>query len=224
MPVPTRAWSFELMRNRGMPYHIFCHSMTVRQVAVIIACTLKQQGHDLDMTLVDRGAILHDICKIDSIRNGGDHALMGQQLLEEKGYPLVADVVGQHVRLKSMRLNEALVVNYADKRVKHDTIVSLSKRFVDLMERYGTDERRQERILGHYHNVLRIEDLIVSSTGIDPAWLDNLNLIPRDYPLYCGDRLLREHGPVEQHGENIDLERIKQDQSVLVDERDLSGG
>jgi uncharacterized protein len=178
----------------------------------------------MEMPLVDRAAILHDICKIDAIKAGGDHALMGRQLLEENGYPGVADVIGQHVRLESMQVNEALVVNYADKRVMHDMIVSLSKRFVDLMERYGTDESRQERILRHYHDTLRIEDLIVSSSDIDPAWLDNLNLIPRDYPLYCGDRLLREHRPVEQQGENIDLERIEQDQPVLVDERDLLGG
>jgi uncharacterized protein len=224
MLVPTRAWSFDLMRRKAMPLHIFHHSMIVRQVAVIIAYTLRQQGYEMNMPLVDRAAILHDICKIDSIRQGGDHALMGKDLLAENGYPELGDIVGQHVRLKSMELNEALIVNYADKRVMHDTIVSLSKRFVDLMERYGTDESRQERILGHYHDTLRVEDIIVSSSDIDPAWLDNLNLIPRDYPLYCGDRFLREHCPVEQQDEHIDLERIEQNQSVLVDERDLLGG
>ena len=224
MLFPTRAWSFDLMRNRGMPHHIFRHSMTVRQVAAIIAYTLKIRGHDMNMLLVDRAAILHDICKIDSIRNGGDHALMGQQLLTAEGYPEVGDVIGQHVRLKSMLLNEAMVVNYADKRVMHDTIVSLSKRFVDLMERYGTDESRRERILWHYHNSVRIEDIIFSSSDIDPAWLDNLNLIPQDYPLYCGDRLLSEDRPVEQQDQNIDLERVGKNQPVLVDERDLLGG
>ncbi len=224
MHVPSRAWSFDLMQRKAMPLHIFRHSMIVRQVAVVIAYALRQQGYEMNMPLVDRAAILHDICKIDSIRQGGDHALLGRQLLVENGYPAVGDVVGQHVRLTSMELNEALVVNYADKRVMHDTIVSLSKRFVDLMERYGTDDARQERILSHYNDTLLVEDIIVSSSDIDPAWLDNLNLIPRDYPLYCGDRFLREHGPVEQQDEHIDLERIEQNQSVLIDERDLLGG
>ena len=224
MLVPTRAWSFNLMRRKTMPLHIFRHSMTVRQVAVIIGYTMRQQGHEINMPLVDRAAILHDICKMDSIREGGDHALQGQQLLAESGYPELGDIVGQHVRLKSMQLNEALIVNYADKRVMHDMIVSLSKRFVDLMERYGTDETRQERILSHYHDTLQVEDIIVSSSDIDPAWLDNLNLIPRDYPLYCGDRFLREHRPVKQQDKHIDLERIEQNQSVLVDERDFLRG
>ena len=177
----------------------------------------------MNMPLVDRSAILHDICKIDSIRSGGDHALMGEQLLTENGYSEVAGVVGQHVRLRSMQVNEAMVVNYADKRVMHDTIVSLPKRFVDLMDRYGTDENRQHRILSHYNDTLRMQDIIVASSDIDPAWLGNLNLIPRDYPLYCGDRFLREHSPVEQQDENIDFERVEQDQTVLVDERNLLG-
>lgn len=222
--IPSRTWVFELMRHKKMPYHIFRHSMSVRRLAVLIALIAHKQGYAINMPLVDRAAILHDICKIVSIRNGGDHALMGEQLLIEYGYPSVADVVGQHVRLKSMQLNEAMIVNYADKRVMHETIVSLSKRFVDLMERYGTDEKRQERILRHYHNTLQVQDVIVSSLDIDPAWLENLNLIPGDYPFYCGDRLLREDRPVEQQDQNIDLERVDKNQSVLVDERDFFRG
>ena len=198
--------------------------MCVRRLAVVIASQAQARGYAMNVPLVDRAAILHDICKIDSIRNGGNHALMGERLLVECGYPSVADIVGQHVMLRSMQLGEAMIVNYADKRVMHDTIVSLSKRFVDLMDRYGADDNSQERILQHYQNALQMQEIIVSSLGIDLAWLENLNLIPGDYPFYCGDRLLREDRPVEQQYQNIDLERIDENQSVLVDERDLFRG
>lgn len=192
--------------------------MAVRKVAVVIACLLKTKSHAIDVRLVDRAAMLHDICKIDSIRNGGDHALMGERLLNEFGYPVVADVIGQHVRLKSLQLNEAMIVNYADKRVKHDRVVSLSERFIDLMNRYGTDDARQERILQHYRDIVKVEDIILSSCNIDDLWLDNLNLIPGDYPFYCGERLLRENSTVENHNKDIDLERVYQDEPVLIDE------
>ena len=35
----------------------------------------------------------------------------------------------------------ALILEYADKRVKHDQLVGLDERFKDLMERYGHDQR-----------------------------------------------------------------------------------
>lgn len=212
------------MKKKEMPYHIFVHSMSVRRLAVVIALHACKRGYDISMPVVDRAAILHDICKIDSIRSGGDHALMGEQLLREYGYPLVADVVGQHVRLKTMQLNEAMIVNYADKRVMHKTIVSLDKRFVDLMHRYGTCDEAQDRILWHYYNSLKIQDLLVSCLDIDPPWLENLNLIPGDYPFYCGHRILGEHGPVEKQYQDINLERVDENQPVLVDERNLFRG
>ncbi|HOO45639.1 MAG TPA: HDIG domain-containing protein [Deltaproteobacteria bacterium] len=215
--MPSRKQAIDLIRKKEMPHHIFRHSMAVRKVAVAVACLLKAKGHAIDVRLVDRAAMLHDICKIDSIRNGGDHALMGEHLLRECGYPMVADVVGQHVRLKSFQLNEAMVVNYADKRVKHDRIVSLSERFIDLMNRYGTDDARQERILKHYLDVVEIEHSIMSSCDIDDRWLENLDLIPGDYPLYCCECLLRENSTVENHDEDIDLEGVYQDEPVLVD-------
>jgi len=195
--------------------------MVVRMVAVVIAHSLLKQGHTIDVRLVDRSAMLHDICKIDAIRNGGDHALMGEMFLMECGYTDVADIVGQHVRLKSLDLNEAMVVNYADKRVKHDKVVSLPERFVDLMNRYGTDEVRQNRILGHYLDVVKIEKIVMSSCSIDESMLDNLNLIPGDYPFYGGEGLLRDHRPVESQDKDIDFERINQDQPVLVDKGNL---
>lgn len=174
----------------------------------MIAYSLKIQGHPINMRVVDRAAILHDICKIDSIKSGGDHALMGEQLLKSLGYHFVADIIGQHVRLKSMELNEAMVVNYADKRVMHDKVVSLSRRFVDLMSRYGSDDSRRNRILDQYQTTLNVQDIIVRSSNIDPERINDLNLITGDYPFYCGDCLLRENGPVEQQDKNINLEWI----------------
>lgn len=183
--VPSRAWTWNLIALKGMPPHIVRHSVTVRRVAVTLAACLANQDM-IDIRIVDRAALLHDICKADSIAAGGDHAHMGQRLLEILGYPLLGQIVGQHVHLRSDTLNTAMLVNYADKRVMHDRVVSLERRFVDLMERYGTDDARRERILLLYARAKAVEERIVAATGLDSLWLNRLNLIPIDNALDRG--------------------------------------
>jgi hypothetical protein len=94
--------------------------------------------------------------------------------------------VGQHVRLNSFDVDEAMVVNYADKRVMHERVVSLTRRFLDLMERYGTDDTRRERILLHHQTCLNVQDILHEKCNEDLEGLVNLNLIPFNQALYGG--------------------------------------
>lgn len=206
--VPDRQWISSLISRRGMPRHIVLHSLKVRMVAVAIAHALREKGLDIDMMVVDRASLLHDICKIDGLKTGGDHALMGRQLMERYGYPLLGEVIGQHVRLRSRNIDEALVVNYADKRVMHDRVVSLEKRFVDLMDRYGRDERSMQTILMHHTHTLEVEHTLIQASGIDPEWFENLNLISGNNSLYGGERFFCQHGPVEEQDHHVNLEGI----------------
>lgn len=184
--IPTLDQALRLIGRSLMPPHILVHSVMVRRVALVLGASLVRSGHALDLPLVEMAALLHDISKMECVGTGRDHALMGQELLSMHGYPLVADVVGQHVRLRSMALNEAMVVNYADKRVMHERVVSLDRRFVDLMARYGTDEARRERILLHHRDCTRIEEIISGHCDVDLDGLDSLNLIPVDETLDGG--------------------------------------
>jgi len=95
-------------------------------------------------------------------------------------------VIGQHGRLKELELNEALLVNYADKRVMHDRVVSLPRRFVDLLDRYGTNDERRERILKQFGTTLEVERLVCEASGLDPLWLNSLNLTLADDALDGG--------------------------------------
>ncbi|HPI93740.1 MAG TPA: HDIG domain-containing protein [Deltaproteobacteria bacterium] len=184
--IPTLDESLRLIELHRMPGHIFAHSIMVRRVALAIGSSLLASNRDIDLRLVGSSALLHDICKMECIGNGGDHALKGMELLCRYGYPRVGDVVGQHVRLRTLALDEAMVVNYADKRVMHTRVVSLDRRFVDLMARYGTDEGRRERILGHHRVCLQMEDMIVNACNADLEGLEGLNLIPVDQTLDGG--------------------------------------
>ncbi|MRR14580.1 hypothetical protein EG833_03965 [archaeon] len=196
------------MKKRQMPDNIIRHSLVVRDASVMVAYALRRSGIRIDIRLVDRASLLHDICKIDSIQHGGDHALMGKLLMEENGYSRIGDIIGQHIWLDSMETDEAMIVNYADKRVMHDQVVSLDMRFLDLMERYGRNDQSRERMMKHYAHVCEIEQRLVDLSGIDPGWLQYLNLIPGDHPLNGGDRLLGKNRTVEEQHHDIDLERI----------------
>lgn len=209
--IPSREWVFALMAERQMPDNIIRHSLVVRAASVMLAYAFRQAGIETDIVLVDRASLLHDICKIDSIRNGGDHALMGKLLMEKLGYGRIGNIVGQHIRLDFMKADEAMIVNYADKRVMHDQVVSLDRRFLDLMERYGRNEESRERMMVHYSHVREIEQRVVEVSGFDPGWLQCLNLVPGDHPLYGGDRLLRKNRAVEYQHHDIDLEGVDED-------------
>lgn len=200
--LPTRVWIANLMDERVVPPHIRRHCCMVREVAVAAAAALNDRGERLDLGLIEAGALLHDICKYDSILSGGDHARMGADLLIARGYPEVAAIIGQHVRLESFAISAALVVNYADKRVMHDRVVSLDERFSDLMQRYGSDELRRGRIRELYADGQRAEDLICGAAGIEPQTLNRLSLVPADYALYGGGGVGREHGSVEEHDQD----------------------
>ena len=62
----------------------------------------------------------------------------------------MSDLVRQHVRLDDyadpQSLSEAHIINYADKRVLHDRIVSLDERMNYIMERYGREPAHEQRI------------------------------------------------------------------------------
>ena len=162
MVIPSPGRVREILETYQVPPHIVLHSEIVRKVALFIVSSLNEMGIPIDTAAVEAASLLHDLCKMDAIHLGGDHALMAQEELFKLGYPFIGEIVGQHVRLKSLEINEAMVVNYADKRVMHDRIVSLSERFDDLVARYGTDDYRRKRIREHYRDLLKVEEIIAT--------------------------------------------------------------
>jgi hypothetical protein len=147
--IPDRSGCLRLMTRMAMAPHIAAHSLRVWQVACAIAPGLTAAGRPLNLKLVEAGAMLHDITKTRSLTTGENHAASGEALLGKMGLAPVAALVGQHVALHSYppeTLNEAVIVNYADKRVIHDRVVSLGQRLTYILETYGSDAARRRRI------------------------------------------------------------------------------
>ncbi|OEU52562.1 MAG: hypothetical protein BA861_03555 [Desulfobacterales bacterium S3730MH5] len=172
--IPTRQQCLELMRQCRMLPHIVRHSKVVADVALLIAHKLNTGGQSLDIALIEAGALLHDITKTRSIETKENHAETGGELLASLGYPAVADIARQHIRLDPRlsvpdALSEAEVVNYADKRVKHDEVVDIEERFRDVLERYAKRfPGLQERLREVQHETRLLEQKIFSRIDISP--------------------------------------------------------
>ncbi len=140
--IPTRHQCFELMRRYEMLPHIMRHSQLVTAVALLLGRKLNGSSQDLDLCLVEAGALLHDIAKTMCIGTKENHAEAGNKLLLSLGYPAVADIVRQHIQLDpgssdSHTVTEPELINYSDKRVKHEEVVDIEERFRDVLARYA---------------------------------------------------------------------------------------
>jgi putative nucleotidyltransferase with HDIG domain len=161
-----------LLRQHEVPEHIISHSVQVERVADYLARCLNDIGAGLDLRLVKAGALLHDIAKVDGLRTGRNHAQTGGALVGRLGYPRVAEVVEHHVFLPESagrgEVHEDGVVNYADKRVLHDRIVSLEERFEDLLKRYGSGESSAALIAAALERAKQMEQRIFRDLPIGP--------------------------------------------------------
>ena len=108
----------------AVPENIILHCRAAAAEAVRIGGALASAGAALDIDLIYRAALLHDIARLET-----DHAVRASAWLNELGYSAEAEVVRQHHGLDGITLSEAAVVFIADKCVKEDRRVKLTERF-----------------------------------------------------------------------------------------------
>jgi len=179
--IPDRDECRRLMERYGMLDNIIAHSLMVSRVSLLISEGLNQRGQSIDLHLVEAGALLHDIAKTACLRTKEDHTRAGYCLLKEMGYERVGKIVAQHVWLDEegdpLSVSEEEVVNYADKRVRHDEIVSLEERFKDLRHRYGRDERSVAYLDRMERAITGVETKIFLILKADPSDLRHLSKV-----------------------------------------------
>lgn len=163
---PSVAICLQLMEEYSMLSNIRDHSFVVARVAERIHSLLSQQlkaSKPPPLSLVISGALLHDIAKTKCLDRQCDHARVGEEICLQQGYLEVAEIVGEHVRLKKYvperyQRGEFLakeIVFYADKRVLHDQIVSLDERLVYILERYGNNDSSRHEIIRYNFEACR---------------------------------------------------------------------
>ncbi|MDA3900962.1 MAG: HDIG domain-containing protein [Spirochaetes bacterium] len=156
IPIPDETECRKFFHRYGMLENIIRHSLCVRDVAKAI-CTALNNETTVNCPLVCAAALLHDITKTQSLITGDNHAESGARLVAELGYPELSEVIVQHGTLNNFdpasSLTEAEIVFYADKRVLHDTIVTIDERIKDLLVRYGKSK-------ASYLHIVKIGELL----------------------------------------------------------------
>ncbi|MBW2615396.1 MAG: HD domain-containing protein, partial [Deltaproteobacteria bacterium] len=177
--IPSIETCFELMDKYRMLENIKTHSIVVTKVAHLIALGLRDAGLDISIEKVVAGALLHDIGKTPSLGTGQDHSEIGRQLCLENHLDETASIVAEHVRLKNYNLNgdysEKEIVYYSDKRVNHDTIVSLEDRLAYILDRYGKNKEGICRAIRmNFELCKRVEKKLFKKLTFSPESLADL--------------------------------------------------
>lgn len=162
-----------MMSAYGMLDNIRAHSIKVEKVAGLIAKGLTGAGIDISPAKVSAGALLHDIAKTMCLDSDIDHAVKGKEICIENGFSEIADIVGEHIYLSDYqpnnRVTEQEIIYYSDKRVNHDTVVTLEKRLKYLIERYAKNEEiLVKRFLENFRICREVEKKIFRYLSFTP--------------------------------------------------------
>jgi putative nucleotidyltransferase with HDIG domain len=170
--IPTKEECLNLMKKYNMLENIVNHSLLVNSVALYLSEELNKRGENINLLKVQAGALLHDITKTRSIETGEDHAKAGSALLKILGYNSISEIVRQHVIINDTvnlpGVSEIEVVYYADKRVKHEEVVTLEERFDDLRKRYATTKEKESAINLLKKKAIELEEKIFSRLDMTP--------------------------------------------------------
>jgi putative nucleotidyltransferase with HDIG domain len=171
--IPTETECYALMDRYGMLANIKDHSIVVAEIVRVISQGLVRSGVPVSIEMAVAGALLHDIGKTQTLQTGGDHAALGREICLQHHFDEIADIVGEHVRLKSHSTDgtcsEKEIVYYADKRVLHTSVVSIEERKHDILARYGrNDLGLRQRICENFRVCEGVEERIFSKLRFRP--------------------------------------------------------
>ena len=159
--LPSRQKAIELLRQSGCPPRIVQHCKTVSKLAVQLAKILQKKGYNVDIELVEIGALLHDIGRSET--HGVDHAIVGARIAKNHALPeSVIKIIERHVGggipqneaedlgwSKKNYLPKTLeekIVNYADKLVEGTHRVSMERTIADFSRKMGKTHPSIERL------------------------------------------------------------------------------
>lgn len=140
--LPSREQALRFLRQTGCLRNVIRHCEAVAKVAMEIAEACKDKGLEVDLELVEIGALLHDIgrAKTHSVH----HAVIGAEIAESLGLPKsVISIIKRHVgggissrEARKLRWPrdvylpqtlEEKIVSYADKLIEGSRRVPIDK-------------------------------------------------------------------------------------------------
>ena len=166
-----------LLRKTGVPEDDIKHCKKVAEKALEVA---QRTGQKLDMELIGRGALFHDLGK--AITHAIEHGKIGAEMGTDLGLPkTITDIMEKHIRggltveeatelglpVKDYTLNtlEEKIVIYADRLVDiiTDGIIDIGgneseaeRRFEEILKeypKYGKNFKTLQRYLGYHQEI-----------------------------------------------------------------------
>jgi uncharacterized protein len=94
--LPSREQALKLLRQSGCRQNVIRHVEAVSELACEIAEASKERGYQVDVKLVEIGALLHDIGR--SKTHTVHHAVVGAEIARSLGLPeQVVSIIKKHV-------------------------------------------------------------------------------------------------------------------------------
>ena len=134
----------ELLQTYGTPPHVVRHCIAVKETAMRMAKALNENGENLDLSLVQAAALLHDIARTEE-----NHGVKGAIIAEKHGYHQVAKMIKCHMfyatNPNKNNINEQDLLCLADRMVKENKYVGLDNRMQYVLDKLiaaGIDTER----------------------------------------------------------------------------------
>ena len=147
MSLPTPDECAALMEFMSLPERVRSHCAAVARAALVIGQSLnKKLQKPLDLRIIERAALVHDLAK-----GSRRHEEEGGRILRQWGFDAVADIVAAHrdVSLPAeVRITENEVVFMADKLVAGSGFTPLEERYEAVLRRHGHDPEARAAIEG----------------------------------------------------------------------------
>ena len=140
--LPSREQTLQFLRQSGCSRNVIDHCKAVTELAVEIAQVCRERGMNVNVGLVEIGALLHDIGR--SKTHSVHHAIVGAEIAKSLGLPeQVISIIKKHVgggitvgEAKKLRWPkdvyipqtlEEKIVSYADKLIEGSKRVPIER-------------------------------------------------------------------------------------------------
>ena len=159
--LPSTRMALKLLSQSGCSSKVIVHCKAVSALAVQIAKACEKKGLNVDIKLVQVGALLHDIGR--SKTHSFDHAVVGAEIARSLNLPeSIVSIIERHAGggitfneakklgwpIKSYLPNtlEEKIVNYADKLIEGLRIVPIERTVKKLSRELGANHSAVVRV------------------------------------------------------------------------------
>jgi uncharacterized protein len=162
--LPSPQMALKLLSQNGCSSRVIAHGKAVAVLAVQIAEACKKKGLNVDIKLVEVGALLHDIGR--SKTHGVDHVIRGAEIARSLNLPESVVSIIEHHAGGGITVDEAKKLGWPIKSYLPNTleekIVTYADKLIEELRRVPVEQtiKKLSRELGENHSsVARVKKL-----------------------------------------------------------------